>query len=151
MQRRLALTLSGTAAVVVAAAGIAGAANLGLLASAPSSGDTVGVLDASNVSELVPTTSTTVPGEPVVVYVDEYVTLPGEAPPPAGPSSVAPGSAERTTEPVTGRDTPSTAPAQAPAVKSPPTTVRSGEVEDDHEDDHEDEHGVEVEHEDDDD
>ncbi len=105
MQRRLALTLSGTAAVVVAAAGIAGAANLGLLASAPSSGDTVGVLDASNVSELVPTTSTTsAPSEPVVVYVDEYVTVPGEAPVVPGPSSAAPGSADRAPEPETGRD-----------------------------------------------
>ena len=108
MQRRLALTLSGTAAVVVAAAGIAGAANLGLLASAPSSGDTVGVLDASNVSELVPSTSTTsAPGEPVVVYVDEYVTLPGTAALPADASSADVGSGDLRAESVTGRDAPS--------------------------------------------
>jgi hypothetical protein len=124
MQRRLALTLAGSGALVLAAGTAAVAANLGILG-AGSTGDPVGDLDAGNVVELIAEASTTtVPGEPEVVYVDEYVTVPATSAPPATAAPAPPA-------PVI------VAPA-APGSGSTPATAAAPRVSDDHDDDHDD-------------
>ncbi len=79
MERRKALSIAGVVVATLAAASIAMAANLGLLGLADADDD-VGKLNAENVSELVPSTSTTLgdqPADPEIVVVEEYVTDPG--------------------------------------------------------------------------
>ena len=143
---------------MVAAASTAVAANLGLLGTEAPDADPVGNLDAANVAELVADTTTTSVGDPVVVYVDEYVTVPAAPASPSSPS--APGGSA----PVVSGSAPlssasSPAVSGAPAATAPPAVAPVGgsyddddyddEHEDEHEEEHEEEHEDEDEHEED--
>lgn len=157
MQRRLALTLAGSAAIVVAASSAAMAANLGLLGSTGPGSDSVGNLDAANVADLAPapTTATSVAGQPdpVVVYVDEYVDAPADAPDPTTTEAARPPTTLRARGPeaepgddsprpsTTATTRPPSTPAPAPAPTTPSTTRVRGDDGHHGSDDHPGEHG----------
>ena len=130
----MALTLAGTAAIVLTAASGAVAANLGILGASSSTGN-VGTLDAQTVSQLA-TTSPPSSIDPVVVTVDQVVPVPVDEPgsqDPAPQGSQAPA--------------PSGTSGGAPAVSTPPApTVTTAPPATYHDDSHESEH--EAEHED---
>jgi len=73
MNRRLALTVAGSSALVAITAGAAIAANLGILAASPKAG--VGQLDATRVAELAVSTPASIAATPQVAFV-----VPVEAP-----------------------------------------------------------------------
>jgi hypothetical protein len=135
MQRRKALAVAATTAVTLGAAGMATAANLGLLTHAGE--DSVGKLNATNVAELVDATSTTRPSVITVVVEDGSVPAePGADDPPAtaatsgGPGSVpapAAAPAETITEPeapeVVGDDPAPAAPGSPSGAAGAPNGV----------------------------
>lgn len=120
MERRLALTLAGTAAIVMTAASGALAANLGILGASSGNGN-VGTLDAKSVSEMAgeATTTTTAPQEPVVVTVDQVVPVPVDDPAPAPTTTPAPAPAPAPRAVAAETE----APAPATTVTAPPTTA----------------------------
>jgi len=120
MNRRMALTLAGTAAVVLSAGTAAMAANLGIL-SAGAKEDPVGKLDAQNVSDLV--TTTTAPAAPVVVYVDTYDTTPDAAP----ADEPDPAAATDSSEPTEAPAALAASPAPAPSSSASPSTKHESE------------------------
>jgi hypothetical protein len=136
MNRRLALTFAGSAAIVLTAGSAAVAANLGILTSA--SQEPVGQLDANTVAELsTPVTSV----DPIVVTVDEIVEVPIDDPAPAdSPAPVAPSSDSSSGGGYSGYVASSqSGVSSAPAVTPPaPTTIVSP-----HESDHESGHEIE--------
>jgi hypothetical protein len=158
MERRKALTLAGSAAMVVAAGGIAMAANFGVLGVAGAGDGSVGTLDANTVSGLVEPTTTTA-DEPQVVYIDQYDVVPGEIPPAMGSDddhSASNGEHESDEVSDDDRDRDDgRAPAPGASTPTPtagpsPTVVTSRrESEDEHEDEPDDHYEDEDEHEDD--
>jgi hypothetical protein len=72
MDRRKALTIAGTAAMVVAAGGIAMAANFGVLGVAGAGTGSVGSLDSDNLGVISETTTTQ---SPQVIVIDQYDTV----------------------------------------------------------------------------
>lgn len=152
MERRKALTLAGSAAMVVAAGGIAMAANFGVLGVAGAGDGSVGTLDANNVTGLVETTTTSAVA-PQVVYIDQYDVVPGDTAPTMDAddhsgSNDEPESADDSQDdeesPTPNASTPTPTPTATP---SPTVTTSHRESDDDHE--HEDEPEHEDEHEDD--
>lgn len=139
--------------MVVAAGGIAMAANFGVLGVASAGTDSVGTLDANTLAEL---TTTTQPA-PDVVVIDQYDLVP----PPAGPgtddvegsSDIAPERDAEHADEVDDRQQPGTpqVPSQPPTTAaSAPTTTRVEGQHDDDDDIHEvEDHEHETEHEDD--
>jgi hypothetical protein len=159
MERRIALTLAGTAAIVVTVGAAAVAANFGILGVAGAQDDEVGQLDNQNVAALIDAaTTTSLP--PDVVVIDEYVTVPGAgAVAGSGPSvaDAAPEADAFVPSPVVP-----SAPASGPTATAPASAPRSSAPDDssyEHEDDeyedddydddeHEDEDKYDDEHED---
>lgn len=131
MNRRLALTVAGSSALVVITAGAAVAANLGILSASPSSG--VGQLDATRVAELAVAT-------PASIEAIE-TTSPAVAPQDTQPQPST-GTAERSAPGVVA---PSAAPVTStspPATTADPQTpsIRTDDSRDDHESEDEDEY-----------
>jgi hypothetical protein len=149
MERRKALTLAGSAAMVVAAGGIAMAANFGVLGVAGAGDGSVGTLDANTVSGLAETT-TTAPAEPQVVVIDQYDVVPGQTGPTddAGDDAAADSDHEGddSNGQAPGASTPTPTAGPAPTVTTSPHESDDEEHEEP-EAEHEDEH--EVEHDDD--
>lgn len=113
MNRRLALTVAGSSALVVITAGAAVAANLGILTASPKAD--VGQLDATRVAELAVSTPASIAATQPITVV-----LPGETPAPVE----APTAPEASDPPVAPRSTwvastPAPSP-EAPAVIDPP-------------------------------
>ena len=79
MNRRLALTVASTSAIVVITAGAAVAANLGILSASPSSG--VGQLDATRVAELAVATPASIEATQVTQAPEAVVGAPGAVQP----------------------------------------------------------------------
>jgi hypothetical protein len=140
MNRRLALTFAGSAAIVLTAGSAAVAANLGILTSA--SHEPVGQLDANTVAELsTPVTSI----DPIVVTVDEIVEVPIDDPAPAdSPAPVAPPSDSSSGGGYSGYSgyvaSSQSGVSSAPAVTPPAPTTTVSPHESDHESGHEIEH-----------
>lgn len=168
MERRKAIAIAGTVGVSLAAASAAAFANVSLLSGAGAT-EGVGELDAQNVAGLVeevPTSTTledllaTSP-DSTVVYVDEYVTAPGGALPPA-PGTTASGASVQADDGVLSVPAPADASVPAPASGAPAGGYDDDgyddhgeddqyEDEDHEEDEHEEDEGDEHEYEDDDD
>ena len=143
MDRRKALTFAGTAAMVVAAGGIAMAANFGVLGVAGAGDDSVGTLDTENIGDLGSTTTT---APPQVVIIDQYDIVPTDS----GPSVSDDQSIDGDDHQSSIDDTDDDGPTSAPPAGSPEPTVSShsdDEYDDEYEDEHEDEHEVEHEEE----
>jgi hypothetical protein len=138
MNRRLALTVAGSSALVAITAGAAIAANLGILAASPKAG--VGQLDATRVAELAVSTPASIAAtQPIVV-------APVEAPGPVEAPSIPTVSVDvpRSTWVATVA---SQAP-EAPAVvetPAPTPTPTSNTHDDEYDDEYDDEHEVDYE------
>lgn len=118
MNRRLALTVAGSSALVVITAVAAVAANLGILSASPSSG--VGQLDATRVAELAVAT-------PASIEATQTITPAVAAP--EGTQSQSPAAAESPFAP--GAVTPSSGPVNSilpPATTADPRTPTSSTV-----------------------
>ncbi len=154
MNRRVALTLAGSAALVVTAASGAVAANLGILGAAAD--EPVGRLDANTVTELSSPVSTVDPAvvtveQPAAVGADQPTdTAPAATAAPSGPA-VSAGSGAATggatghdDDAVAEQEHTATAPVAATAPSTPTSTASSRHVEtEDHPEDHGSQHEVE--------
>ena len=125
MNRRLALTVAGSTALVVITAGAAVAANLGILTASPNSG--VGQLDATRVAELAVSTPASIAAtQPAVVVLPAESAagpgLPLTAQEPAPVGSAPPRSSF--SAPVTpAAEVPATVETPAPTPVTPTTHV----------------------------
>jgi hypothetical protein len=139
MNRRLALTVAGSSALVAITASAAIAANLGILAASPKAG--VGQLDATRVAELaVSTPASIAASQPIVV-------VPVEAPAPTEAPSIptAPVAAPRSTwaTPVASQAPETPAAVEPPAPTPAPTTQPELKHDDTQDDEYGDEYKVE--------
>lgn len=124
MNRRLALTVAGSSALVVVTAGAAMAANLGILSASPSSG--VGNLDATKVAELAVSTPASIEATKVADPTPEPASPAPAEVPSAGVSTPA-----QRVSPSSIAATPTAPPAPTP---TPETLVpRSSDSEDEYE------------------
>ena len=129
VERRKALAIAGTATATLAAAGVAMAANFGLLGFADSPGP-VGKLDAENVSQLLDATPSTVAGDPTtttttlppdvqVVYEDIPVPVPAGGSAQATPPAAASGGTATPAAPAAPQGEPAPPPAPPPDPGQP--------------------------------
>ena len=134
MNRRLALTIASTSALVVITAGSAVAANLGILSASPSSG--VGQLDATRVAELAVAT-------PASIEATQMPEVAGVDPVAAQPEAPATGQVPttyRSVAPVSSAVPPTSPPAPTAGTQTPETRLGDSEYEDEDEDEYEYEH-----------
>ena len=143
MNRRLALTVAGSSALVAITAGAAIAANLGILTASPKAD--VGQLDATRVAELAVSTPASIAATPSFAVV-----VPAQAPgavdtasdPQTAPRSTFVGAAQvSATEAPVADETPTVTPAPTPTTRVDDN--RDDESEDEFEDESEDECEVE--------
>jgi hypothetical protein len=132
MNRRVALTVASTSAIVVITAGAAVAANLGILSASPSSG--VGQLDATRVAELAVAT----PASVAATQAPEAAVTAPEAVAPLVSATVQVPATSQSVAPSPTSATPTTPPV-SPQV--PETRLVDSEYEDESEYEHEEVEG----------
>jgi len=128
MNRRLALTVASTAAIVVITAGGAVAANLGILSASPSSG--VGQLDATRVAELAVAT----PASTQATQAPEAAVVAPEAAQPQAPTTGQVPTTYRSVAPSSSAVPPTSPPAPTAGPQTPETRLGDSEDESEYED-----------------
>jgi len=128
MNRRLALTVASTSAIVVITAGAAVAANLGILSASPSTG--VGQLDATRVAELAVAT----PASTQATQAPEAAVVAPEAAQPQAPTTGQVPTAYRSVVPSSSAVPPTSPPAPTAGPQTPETRLGDSEDESEYED-----------------